>query len=133
MTKIVVFDLLRLPNLISSKIWVSQSENLTIFHTFKCGIFSLNQNSGTPCKRTKIAMSYMYLPNCQIWFYICKIWLSQSENCTLACPGLYVALINEENLVFDRVLTSICWLQFRKPSKLCQLFYKIVSRGSNLD
>ena len=43
MTKMTVFDHLKVQNKILGEIWVSQSENLGIWNTFDCGIFSKNQ------------------------------------------------------------------------------------------
>ena len=53
MTKVADFDIIKLPNLISCLIRVSQSENLGISNNFQWGIFSKNQNS-VPSKLPKL-------------------------------------------------------------------------------
>ena len=83
MTKIAVFVLLKLSFLILHKVSVPRSENLWIFNTFNGGIFTRNQFS-TPPKWPKL--HFYTIQNYQISH---KISLSLSENCKLACPGLY--------------------------------------------
>ena len=58
MTTFADFDILKLPNLILGKIWLSQSEILGIFNTFKCGI-SWKILKFRTCKMTKMEAFYL--------------------------------------------------------------------------
>ena len=55
--------------------------------------------------------SFVPSKNCQLLFHINKIWVSQIENCKIACPGLYffqnTVSVLPTNFIFISVMSKI--------------------------
>ena len=82
MGKISNFDLLKLPNLISRKVWVSESEKFGYFYHFQMWKFIQNdQSCSCVCIFPKITKFY--------FTFHMKSECHKIECCKLACPGMY--------------------------------------------